>query len=324
MIGSLLAVAALQFTGQEVAIVPKTKEVAQIIAGCFVGTSMGKAELQRLPRLWRSLLTLTIALICLNLATGWVIHQVTGLDLATSLLGTVPGGMGSIPLLSEDFGADPLSVTLLQFFRMMLGIGLFPTVVAGVADKLAPHEADLSLVTPESSQGEVRFPQIHLTAWLALVFVTLASVLLNLALPAINIMVCAVIFMVLLKILFTIDCFPTWLRQFAQVLSGWYIASTIVGNQLSLIQTLLVPILITCLTYLIGCMLIGYLIHLLQPMTLKSGFMSAIPAGASDIALIAADLNLNNPDIPIIQVLRLIMVTSLFPQVLLVALSFFQ
>jgi uncharacterized membrane protein AbrB (regulator of aidB expression) len=49
---------------------------------------------------------------------------------------------------------------------------------------------------------------------------------------------------------------------------------------------------------------------------MKESMLITIPAGAADMALISGDLGVDNPDIALLQVARLIGVLALFPQVI--------
>ena len=48
----------------------------------------------------------------------------------------------------------------------------------------------------------------------------------------------------------------------------------------------------------------------------KAAFLSVIPAGGGDMALIAADLGVENTDLLVMQVFRMVVVTGIFPQIL--------
>ena len=56
----------------------------------------------------------------------------------------------------------------------------------------------------------------------------------------------------------------------------------------------------------------------------RAALLSAMPAGASDVALIAADLNVSIPEVAIMQISRVVAVVAVFPQtiIMLVDLGF--
>lgn len=78
---------------------------------------------------------------------------------------------------------------------------------------------------------------------------------------------------------------------------------------------MLVPVLILIPLFLLGCLIIGFFVHRIQKLPLADSLLASIPAGASDVVLILGDLNIKNTDIVVLQVLRVIVVTSLFPEI---------
>ncbi len=64
-------------------------------------------------------------------------------------------------------------------------------------------------------------------------------------------------------------------------------------------------------SYLSGRMLRRYF-----GLTLKQGMLATSPAGASDIALISADIGVQSADVVILQVLRMLTAISVFPYIL--------
>jgi len=75
------------------------------------------------------------------------------MDLVTSLMCAIPGGMSDIPIISEEMGADSGKVAVMQFVRMVFGIGVFPSMIAKVSS--SKHFRD-EKVERESYSEEVR------------------------------------------------------------------------------------------------------------------------------------------------------------------------
>ena len=128
-------------------------------------------------------------------------------------------------------------------------------------------------------------------------------------------MVLALIGMALLNLSIGVKPLPIGYRRLAQILSGWYVGSTFYAEQLAALSQLILPVLVLIPMFLLGCLVIGWLVHKFQKMRLTDSMLASIPAGASDVVLILGDLNINNSDIVVLQVLRVIVVTSLFPQI---------
>lgn len=310
LIGAMIVFAAMQvFTGN-VGILNGTKEVAQVIAGSFIGASLTLYDLKRLPRLWKAFVVIIFGLIALNLGIGLLIASISNLSVVTSLFATIPGGMGTIPIISSDYGADPIVVTVMQFLRMVIGIGVFPSFVVKFNQRFGRAENSKPTVKPKQTTEH----QQPIRSTVALLLVGVAAWGLAQFLPGVNLMVLALAAMAVLKLTVGVDRLPILWRRLAQVLSGWYVGSQFYSEQLQTLIEIVVPALILIPTFLLGCFIIGYLVHRTQKMPLKDSMLASIPAGASDVVLILGDLNITNTDIVVLQVLRLVTVTSLFPQ----------
>lgn len=319
MIGAFFGVAVLQVSLQQAQFPPVGRQLAQIIAGAFVGATLSLEDLKRLHRLWRGYLILILGLFILNVVIAALIHRYSALDLQTAFFGCIPGGVSTIPLLSADYGADPGVVTLLQFMRMMMGIGVFPTLVAYLGQRL---EAGVSL--RRSGEGRVHeesslparnsvFSTRLIPMWMSLPLACLGAWGLQVILPSLSWMVGALLTVMLLNILFGLQPLPIWIRRIAQIMAGCYIGTTFGRAQLQGVLDLGGPIAILLAGYFVGCLLLGFVFYKVQKMPLTDSFLSAIPAGASDMALISADLGIHDPDIIVVQILRMTAVTTFFP-----------
>lgn len=318
LVGVMLVFATMQVLTNRIWAPVGTKEIAQVIAGSFIGASLSAADLKRLPKLWKAFVTIISGLILLNIVIGFVLTKVSDLSLVTALFASIPGGMGTIPIISEDYGAEPVVVTVMQFMRMVMGIGVFPSLVV----KLNQHLNTVQDQTAHPTNGQntlttaTRSSQRPaLNSLFALIIASLFAWLISQVVTSLNLMVLALIGMAILNLTVGVKPLPIAYRRVAQVLSGWYVGTSFHSEQLSVLMDLLIPVLTLIPMFLLGCLILGYLVHKFQKMPLTDSMLSAIPAGASDVVLILGDLNIKNSDIVVLQVLRVIVVTSLFPQI---------
>lgn len=119
-----------------------------------------------------------------------------------------------------------------------------------------------------------------------------------------------------LKIATGRSCLPLWLKRLAQVLSGAYIGCGITRADLLELRYLLLPAAIILTGYFANSVLTGRLLRRLFGFSLKTAMLAATPAGASDMALISADIGVNSRELVELQVIRLVVVVSLFPQII--------
>ena len=318
LVGVMLVFATMQVLIDRIWAPVGTKEIAQVIAGSFIGASLSAADLKRLPKLWKAFVTIISGLIVLNIVIGFVLTKVSDLSLVTALFASIPGGMGTIPIISEDYGAEPVVVTVMQFMRMVMGIGVFPSLVVKLNQYLNTDKEQTSHLTNGQNTliNATRSSQRPaLNSLFALIIASLFGWLISQVVTSLNLMVLALIGMAILNLTVGVKPLPVAYRRVAQVLSGWYVGTSFHSEQLSVLMDLLIPVLVLIPMFLLGCLILGYLVHKFQKMPLTDSMLSAIPAGASDVVLILGDLNIKNSDIVVLQVLRVIVVTSLFPQI---------
>ena len=67
--------------------------------------------------------------------------------------------------------------------------------------------------------------------------------------------------------------------------------------------------------YFGNCFLMGWLLPRVTHLNRAEAMLIATPAGASDMALISSDLGVDNPDVAFLQVLRMIIVVTVFPHI---------
>ena len=109
---------------------------------------------------------------------------------------------------------------------------------------------------------------------------------------------------------------PRILGKCAQLLSGAYVGACIGAEQIRTLMHLGVPVVILVTAYMIVCFGVGTLLWKTGCFDHTEGLLAATPAGASDMALISADLGVSSAKLCVLQVLRLVTVVLVFPSIL--------
>lgn len=313
MVGSIIGVSAFNIiTG--LAFMPSVaKTTAQIIAGAFIAVGLEKSDLKRLKFIIKPALILIFGMMLVNISSGFLIYNFSSLDLTTSLMSAVPGGMSNIPIISEEMGADSSKVAVMQFTRLLLGIGIFPFMISKVSklnyfkDERIKEEVYKRIKTSNDS---------NLNLIITILVATFCGIIGQwTGIPA-AILVFAMIGTIILKFTTNRVSMPRWMRRLAQLLSGAYIGSSIEMTEIVEMKDLLIPAIIMISGYLIACFLIGSLIHKNTKMAIDESMLAATPAGASDMALISADIGIDSADVVVLQVIRMLAVVSIFPQII--------
>ncbi len=80
---------------------------------------------------------------------GYIITKISPLDSVTALASGIAGGINDTPLIAADLGADAGKVAVLQFVRLLTGIGLFPLLIRSI-EKTAPDKTEEKEMAGES------------------------------------------------------------------------------------------------------------------------------------------------------------------------------
>ena len=319
MVGAVVGVSIFNiFT--DIAYMPiEGRIVAQMIAGAYIGSGLEKSDLKRLKNIFKPTATIMIALLILNLVVGIIIYYISPMDLVTSFMWAIPGGMTDIPIISGEMGADSAKVTVMQFIRMIFGIGIFPSMISKVSeskylkvDELKSKAYKRKTLIDNSSMNLI------LTITVAIIFGTIG----RLSGITAGTLVFSMGGVIGLKLITNKAYLPKWLRRLAQVLSGTYVGSGIIYNNLLEMKYLLWPAVFLILGYGITCILVGTFIHRRYCIPIKDSMLACTPAGATDMALIAADIGVESADVIVIQVIRMVVVISIFPQIIRIIVSF--
>ena len=314
LIGAMVGAAILNI-GFSAAFMPeKTKILIQIVAGAFIGCSMEKSDLQRLPKIIKPAGIMLIALFVLNMTAGFIIYAVSPLDLVTSLMSVVPGGISDTPIIASDMGADGPKVAVMQLVRQILGIGVFPALIYTWDQKRS--KKDDQNISANKEKRRKSTTKSRSAFAVTLLLAATAGILGKLSgLPSAT-FVFPIIVVLILKLKFDFAYIPRWAKKCAQVLSGCYLGSTIGMADVLELRYLLLPLFIIIVGYMLNCYVTGKIISRTCGFTRKEGMLITTPAGASDMALISADLGVENTDIVILQVIRAVVVMSVFPQII--------
>jgi len=313
LIGAVIASAVLTAVFRAGAMPGPAKHIAQVIAGTYIGCSAKREDLRRLRSFCKPVAVITCSLLLVNVVIGFLLFFAGYSDLLTCLVCAVPGGISDVTLIAVDFGADASKVLVVHFCRLVVGVVLFPIVV----QRLTPPVPEAEPAEPQGSgePADGRRNAARLLAALALASVS-AWAGNWLRVPA------ATIFFSLLSTFCLNFCgftvrFPGWLRQAAQVLSGAYIGCLLDPSIFDRPSQVFWALGITIAVLLANAAAFGKWMEKRCQIPLREGMLMLTPAGASDMALISADLGFNSPRLVLIQIYRLLIATAVFPQICL-------
>lgn len=322
MIGAVIGVALINVLFEPSYMPNEIKTFVMMIAGAFIGCIVEKSDLKRLPYIAKPTIIMLFAFLVLNLLVGTMIYLVSPLDLVTSLMSAVPGGISDTPIIALAMGADAPKVAVMQMVRQVLGIGIFPSLILAYHNrrKTIEHDGHREAFTGKREKSKTK-------SWVAF-WVTVGIAMISgvagkhSGIPA-GAFVFPIVSVLILKLVFDFAYMPRWAKQGAQILSGAYIGSSIMMPDILAMKNLLLPLFIVVIGYIVNCFVTGKIISKMYGFTMKEAMLITTPAGASDMALISADIGVQNTDIIVMQIIRAVVVMTFFPQIISFICTFF-
>lgn len=318
MVGALVGVATLNCATGAAYVPPEVRVGVQIVAGAFIGCSMERSDLARLKQVGGPVAVVLLACLVLMLACGVMVGTAGGFEPVTALMSTIPGGVGEIPLIAADMGADASVVAVLQLVRQTLGTSVMPTVMIAFDRAQAARgrhgvrRADAAL----NEEGRVRSRQRSATATVAVLAVAAVAGLIGKA-TGISGMTFAfsIAAALVMKLAFDFAYVPRWIKNVCRVVTGCYIGTFFSAEMIAGLGSLALPALAVAAFYGANCFVTGGILQRLFGYGRKESMLMASPAGASDMALVMDDLGVRNVDVVVVQAVRAIVVVAVFPQV---------
>lgn len=298
--------------------------ITQIISGTVIACSINKEDIIKIGQIARPFLILICGMLIVNLIAGFLIFRISDLDLLTSLMSAVPGGMNDVTIISAEMGGNAPKVALFQLIRSFTTIAIFPAMslkmTGGMKKPLfVPGETlqpgnDKELASKSWRKMITRRNVINLLATLSVAACLGITGRLS-GIPA-GTLIFSMAGVIILKFTTGRAYIPLTAKRTAQVLAGAYIGSIMTRTELFGMKSIILPAIILVSLYCINCIITGYILHKKCGFDRREAMLGAMPAGVSDIALIANELGVQSANVVKMHLLRLLSVVTFFPQVM--------
>ena len=133
LLGSMIGVAVLNMATGFTFFPKQFNLPMRFVSGSYIGQQMDMESLIMMTSLGVPILIMWLGVLAFTFVVPLIITKFSRLDLATSMLSSVPGGTQEMSLLAEDLGADVPKVALLQTVRQVSVLVIFPTMVSVIS-----------------------------------------------------------------------------------------------------------------------------------------------------------------------------------------------
>jgi membrane AbrB-like protein len=129
--GAMIAVSIVNLAWKEQPPLPGVlRTAAQIGIGIIIAANITADTLKQFSTMAGPVLAITIVMLAASLSLGFLLHRMTGWNYPTCLLSTSLGGLSQMSIISEEMGADPLKVSILQTVRLLTILMVFPLLLS--------------------------------------------------------------------------------------------------------------------------------------------------------------------------------------------------
>ena len=319
MIGSLAAVAVYNaLTGQ--AYIPREVKVfTQSLAGMFIGLQLTRKELRDMKYMIKPILLLLTFYTINTLLCGFLIHYIVKIDLVSSLLACISGGVSDISLTAMDMNADLSIIVFLQTARLVMTLGIFPPWIKLLTKNDAIEEVDESV-----GNNDMNINPKPLIMVVTILIACLSGYIGSLAsIPAATIIFSMITIAIINDRVKSLGSKRN-VRMLGQIFSGALIGSSITMEMIYQLRYMFLPVIILMSGYLIVNFIYGFICTKMGWVDHQTALFCSCPAGVSDMVLLAGDLGADMKKTGIIHISRLVYSVSVMPTVVVLIASLFK
>jgi len=312
LIGSLLAAMVFNAIYPVIPTYPKDLRLGiQILSGMVIGTRFTHADIKTLKTMVVPVLILVFMLLTINMGFAYLMSSFTTLSFMTSFFACAPGGVSDLALVAADFGATMEHVALLQLFRLISVIIIFPPMIR----KMLPPPA--RILEPKELQASKRKEKTNKQSYLKYL-VSLGTAFAGgvsfvmLGVPA-GAILGSIFAIALLNLATDGAAYPSFLKPMVQIFAGCYIGSKVTFHTLMEGNVLILPALILLLELFVMAYLTAFVLYKVCHLNWGTAIFSATPGGITEMGLIADDLGLETPKIVLMHTFRILAVLGVLP-----------
>lgn len=133
---AMLSVVLLKLCSLEVAFPLWFKRIAQLFSGAYIGSHFGYRDFQELKFLLLPAVFLVVVNVLACLAMGHFLSRAYRMPLSQAILSSSPAGASDMALIASDLGVSGSDVALVQIFRLLGAVALFPQIIRLLVEAL--------------------------------------------------------------------------------------------------------------------------------------------------------------------------------------------
>ncbi|QTX33329.1 AbrB family transcriptional regulator [Aminithiophilus ramosus] len=282
----------------------------QVILGLFIGLRVTK-EADRIVREMGLVSLLASAWwLSLPLGLGWILYRFFGMDLATALLGTVPGGLAEMSLMAFSFSADAAMVAIMQFCRLASAMATIPLVARRLSRSKGMGQEVAARQERRKRKKDLSLPALGATLLLA---TTGGLVGKGLHIPAGAFVGALAATGTASYLGFRLAAPPKIVRDLAQLGLGSIIGLSATAETMRLLGRIFLPTLAITAVMLLWGLALALMVRRLARWNLMTCLIATSPGGITQLAAISEDLGADPLRVSLLHLVRLFTIYLILP-----------
>ena len=290
------------------------KVYVQFFSGALIGVKLKKEDIIGLKTMALPGVVQLLSMLVLNLVFGLLMHYMAGLDIPTAFFSSAPAGMQDMALIAADYGANPLYVSIIQMLRVVFIVSFMPTfykMIVAKNGRMAPQHHE-EKQPAQVSKKESSVPKPARLLLTILVAFAGGSLFRFLKIKS-GALIGAIAATAILSIFTNLAYFPITIKTGTQICAGAYVGAQLKRETLTVLPTLIVPIMIMLIGMFIFVYVFGLIMQRVSHLDLLTSLLISTPGGMQEMSLMAQDFDCDAPKVVVMHILRIMIVIFLFP-----------
>jgi membrane AbrB-like protein len=308
LVGPMVTGIVLALCGTTIRLPRSAFLAGQALIGCSVAQAINLSVVTAMSQSWPAMIIAVLVTVAASALVGWLLVRFGTLPGTTAAWGTSPGAASAMVAMAQEFGADPLTVAMMQYLRVVFVV-LTASLVSGLW--LAPeHLPDKSATS--ASLGSSNFSFVHLSAT-TMVATVGAWLGVRLRIPAGALLIPMVAAALLQGAGLLTTTLPKPLLLVGYGVIGLSIGLRFSRDLLHRMVRALPEMLASALTLIALCAASAWVLVALLHIDALTAYLATTPGGLDSIAIIALDSQADVPFVLALQTLRLLVVVLTGP-----------
>ncbi|WP_175986624.1 AbrB family transcriptional regulator [Bacillus sp. Marseille-Q1617] len=289
---------------------PLLRDVGLVIVGYAIGQSFSMKTLVEIGTQLPSMLTMTVAVIIISAILAYLTSKVTGINLQSTITGSIPGGLSQMVVLGEEMrNIDLTVVTILQVVRLLSVIFVVPFLV------FSPLLAGTAPVSSVAGPGDPSF--VH---WSFILFLGISAASAFAAkkihLPTAPMLGPIMVVGGLVIAGVEVPFMPDLLIILAQLCLGIYFSFMLDFSSSKGLSKFIPLSIVTSLCLLISCIGLSFILSKWHDISFLTAFISLAPGGMAEMAIVGQSVNADLSIITGYHLFRILFILFIIPFVL--------